>query len=582
MSHRRSSRAWASVSLSVLLALTLAPAGCGIPSADQCSIGGGGDHQCERILGVAAGQAFCDNGTCRPKAPPAPAQGGQDAPACVSTAQCTTENGGRPSVCLEPGVKPCVNIVNDVCYAVGDGWKEAKSPIFVGVLVAKTILENDGSETPQPYSELLEKSIQMAEAEWFAQTTGGLNVGGVRRPLVAVYCNHKADQELLKRAYDHLTLGLGAPAVIAEVASDVLPFIDDVKARGTFLYLSDGGSETLGPIGKTNGQAYYSVAPATYSVPLMKEWVKRLEAQVRAARALPPETPIKVATVGARIPTTADYLTQLENELELNGGKAHDQPASYKEFNPVYSTTHDPDFFAVAQAVVAFEPDIILTTEGRDFHLWHLPLIEALWPASRPFKPHYVTTEDAAFPLRLAHSVGGNDALRKRIDGAWLALDPESQPVFDDFMKRYEARFKEPNESEVITGFDAFYATAYGIAAALTSATVQPSSLKGTDIAAALSARLVGGEGAQKTPFVPSMIAPSVASLAQGGKLDLVGTTGALDWDPVTGTAGQDAALYCVVREPGVGINVIDAGLYYHYRTKSIEGDIDAAACQRQ
>src|SRR5262249_31611602 len=155
--------------------------------------------------------------------------------------------------------------------------------------------------------------------------------------------------------------------------------------------------------------------------------------QVRAERALSADAPIKVAALGARLPPTADYLTSLANTLEFNKGvKAKDQPTNYREFNPIYTPTSDPDYYAVAQAVVAFAPDVVVTTEARSFHLWFLPLIEALWPSARTYRPKYATTENAAFPARYANSVGGNDALRKRVGGAWPALDPASQPVFDD------------------------------------------------------------------------------------------------------------------------------------------------------
>jgi branched-chain amino acid transport system substrate-binding protein len=559
-----------------LLAVALAvEGGCQSSSADQCSAGPSGDADCDRILGLSLGQAFCDDGTCRPKATPPPAAGNDGGPqGCVSTEQCTAENGGRASICPEPGVKPCVVLANDLCDVSGEGYKQAKDPIFVGVLINKTILaENDAV---QPYDTVVEKDIKMAEAEWLNATNGGLNIGGERRPIVNVYCDIKYDPDTARAAYDHVTLGVGAQAVITESPEDIYPYIDDAKTRGTFFYLTEFGSDEVAATGKLNGLVYTNYPAITYSLPLMKEWVKHLETKIRADRGLSATDKIKVVTLGPRDvdSSTSGYLDKLK-DLEINGAPASTQPESYREVNPLSTIDGSAtDYFATAQAIATFAPDLIVTLEARDFHLWYLPLIEASWPSATP-RPLYVTTESAAFPRRYAVSVAGNEELRHRVGGIWQALYDDNG-VLGDFLSRYQSYYKEENVDFVISGFDAFYSTAYGIAGALTTSTVQGAKLTGSDIGEALKSRLQSGT---VTKLAPGEIPAALATLQQGGSIDLDGATGPLDWEPLTGASGVDSAVYCVGRAPDQSLTIVENGLYFREKTHAIEGVANPNAC---
>jgi branched-chain amino acid transport system substrate-binding protein len=549
--------------------------GCNSTSADQCTAGRGGDSDCERILGVASGQAVCDNGTCRAKASTPPTsipEGG--AQGCVSTEQCTADNGGKASICRQPGVSPCVPLANDLCDVSGDGYKQAANPIFVGVLINKTILAENNAV--QPYDTVVEKDIKLGESEWLNATNGGLNIGGERRPIVNIYCDIKYDPDTARRAYDHVTLGVGAPAIITESPEDIYPYIDDAKTRGTFFYLTEFGSDEVAATGKLNGLVYTNYPAITYSLPLMKEWVTRLEAEIRAERGMAPTDKLKVVTLGPRDvdSSTSGYLDALK-DLTINGAPASTEADNYREVNPLATINgSSTDYFATAQAVADFKPDIVVTLEARDFHLWYLPLIEASWSATGP-KPHYVTTESAAFPRRYQVSVAGNDELRHRVGGIWQALYDDNG-VLDDFLSRYQSYYKEENVDFVISGYDAFYSTAYGIGAALTTSTVNAANLKGADIGDALKSRLESGT---RTKLVPGAIPTALATLAQGGSIDLDGTTGPLDWDPLTGASGVDSAVYCVGRQPDQSLTIVENGLYYREKTKALDGTASLTAC---
>lgn len=561
-----------------LLALTAAGGGCSSSSADQCTVGVSGDRDCEQILGVASGQALCDNGTCRPKGAPPPAQG-QDGggTACISTAKCTEENGGKAAICSEPGTGSCIPLENDLCHVVGKGWQESRHPIVVGVLISKV----GPSGATAPYEETVLKGIQLAEAEWYETTTGGLNVGGERRPIVAVYCDNTPDPESERKAFDFLTLGAKAPAIITSAPFGIFSYIDEAAERNTFFYLSEFGSEEVAATGKLNGRVFAGFPAQAFTLPLMTEWVKQTEAKVRAARGLGAGDEIKMAILGsgALIGASAVAFIDALKEIPINGAPASTQPSQLKVVAPVERPDGTADYLASAKAVAEFAPDIVLTTEARNFHFWYLPLIEANWPSNVTYRAQYITDPSAGFAPRYAISVGSNDELRRRVSGITVPFEPNFDvfDVFDGFLARYEAYFKEPNEYTT-TGYDAFYSTAYGIAASLTTPTVDPNRLTGADIGAAMKRITLGAE---KTALDPVKIPNALATLANGGTLDLVGTTGDLDWVPETGAADADSSVYCVTRGPA-GVELIDSGLFYRYRTKAVSGAFDDVACQQQ
>jgi hypothetical protein len=449
----------------------------------------------------------------------------------------------------------------------GDGWKQAKNPIFVGVLLSKTLASDNSVSS---YSVTNEKSIRLAEEEWLAATTGGLNVGGERRPIVNIYCDIKGDAETARRHFDFVTLGAGAQAVITETPLEAAWFIDAAQTRGTFVYLTEFGCDDIAPTGKLNGLCFTNTPPYNFSQPLMKEWVKATEAHVRTERGLPANAKIKTVLLAARngqTASTATFIDGLNADLEINGQPVSGQPMQYREVNPQVLTDGTVDYVKTAQAIAAFAPDIVVTLEARDFHLWYMPLIETNWPSTLTYRAKYIGTDNIAFAKRFAVSVGGNEALRQRIDGVWTALDDTTQPVFDDFMTRYQARYGQENADRVTTGFDAFNGTAFGIAAALTSGTVQASALKGSDIGQGMK-RLVSGT---TTTLLPRLIPSALATLANGGSIDLIGTVSSMDWDPVNGCPGADASIFCVYRDVGQTLYVDDLGLSYRHKTKTFD-----------
>lgn len=561
----------AAVAVAAVVGSTLA--GCSTTSADQCTTGASGDSDCEGVLGVAVGAAFCDNGTCRLKATPPTAltdggvssnpDGGKDAkpPPCVSTEKCTEANGGRPSVCARPGVSECLALETDSCkVAPGDGWKDAANAIYVGVLLSKTF---DGS--PNLYDETNEKIMQLAESEWRTQSAQ-FTVGDAHHPIVGVYCDTQGLPDLTKTVFDHLTLNLKAPVVIGGGPDSVTPILDVAKERDTFLYLSEYGCDDLLLGGQVNGRCYTSGPPTDYSFPMVQERVKLLEAKIRADRALAAGTKIKVALLASRTnagPSNTAYIDRVRKELKFNDAFAADQPDFYKEVGPV-EAGGETDYLATAKVLTTFAPDIIVTFEARAFHFYYMPMVEASWPSGP--RPYYVTTESAAFTRRYQVSVGGNEELRHRVSGVWFPTIPEIVPVYDDLSLRYAAAYPpETDPGGISSGLDAFYASAYGIAAALTSVTVS-ADLKGGDVGRAMK-RLVGGE--MVTQLKPVSIPAALDQLKSGKSIDLVGSLNLLDWDPVSGTATTDAGLYCVYREPDQKLLVDDAHYAFKVATKT-------------
>jgi branched-chain amino acid transport system substrate-binding protein len=82
---------------------------------------------------------------------------------------------------------------------------------------------------------------------------------------------------------------------------------------------------------------------------------------------------------------------------------------------------------------------------------------------------------------------------------------------------------------------------AYGIAANGSNP------ITGVNIAKGLT-KLVGGT--EKIDVGPARLGAGVAALSGGGSVDLNGTSGPLDFDPSTGEARSDIAVWCLRVDP--------------------------------
>jgi hypothetical protein len=168
-------------------------------------------------------------------------------------------------------------------------------------------------------------------------------------------------------------------------------------------------------------------------------------------------------------------------------------------------------------------------------------LIEAEWPADKP-KPYYVIT-DLNYDVTSFVSVLGpaDEGLRHRISGTRNGFDQALQDNIDAFTQRYKPanNFHDPDGN--FSGYDAFYAMAYAIAAASS----QPL-LDGPHISAGFE-RLRSG---QIVDFGPKPIGFNIALLGGPATINVRGLWSNLDWNLTTHDLDNDVSMFCFEHKP--------------------------------
>jgi len=160
------------------------------------------------------------------------------------------------------------------------------------------------------------------------------------------------------------------------------------------------------------------------------------------------------------------------------------------------------------------------------------PLIAAVSKASGLTMTQFLMTDSAKKPS-LWGQLGGMYTVMQRVRGTAPAnpsFDDPSGKAFTVLRANYKAAFAEdPVETAfVANSYDAFYAVAF---AALS---LPPDKRTGKNIAANL-ARMSDTQGGKIVTVGQNGITDGVTTLQQGGTIDLVGTSGAIDFDPVSG-----------------------------------------------
>jgi hypothetical protein len=112
--------------------------------------------------------------------------------------------------------------------------------------------------------------------------------------------------------------------------------------------------------------------------------------------------------------------------------------------------------------------------------------------------------------------------------------------------------------------YDAFYVLAYAAYA------IGASDVTGPALSRAIGRLLPPG---RRVDVGPRGIYDAFATLRSGGKIDLNGAIGALDFDPATGEAPVDyAILCCAVDDHGRASSMVESGLVYDAKLGKLTG----------
>lgn len=489
---------------------------------------------------------------------PVAADGGSG---CVSTALCTQANSNRPSLCRRTG-EPCIPLETTDCPVVAGAWDNPNA-IVVGVLTPLSVLQHNKSLLKVPYIQRYIRGVNLALVE-LSETLGlGLSVGLERRPLAVVHCDSWDDPAHADAMFDHLVDTAGAQAVIVTTAEDVVRVAEKAAKKNVVLVSSD--SQVKPPDGPLVWRTQPPIAPEGK----LAAWrVAQLETKIRADLSLAPSADIKVVSLAEGTTTAKAFAESFASSVTFNGKGALANGASFVVVQAENPRDVTVDHVGYAQKIAAEHPHVIVVAMGQDFPTYYVRTIEDEWPAGAP-RPYYVLSNLSHEVTPYAPVIGLDDALRKRFSGTRPAITPELEANVGSYVLRYRQEYNNQQPDSNHSGYEAFYALAYAIAAAS-----QQSMLDGPHISTGFES-LVSGS---LIDVGPGQASTALALLAAKGTIDLRGMWSTLDWDIKQREVRTDRTMFCFGRD-GAGelfVNT-DAGVTFSDATGVVTGNY---ACQ--
>jgi hypothetical protein len=509
---------------------------------------------------VAAGGAAVT--AWRARTTRAPAAGATMPPAaiapaaeCASNADCVRAHGGAAWHCHSRR-HACVELASQDCEVHAEpGDPEADDAVWLGGMFPL-------STDPSMVSEM--RVAELARQDFAASLgSGAARTGALHaRPIGLVVCDEGVDA---MRAARHLANDVEAPAVLGfrstASARETIPTIFLPNDVLSFITISQTPSLTHIPEPPEQPRLIWrsTLDRADSAAPLAHFISDVLEPAARAGAHGIGDRPLRVAVVWANA-ANHDTVESLFATLRFNGLPALENGANFRQF--VYETAGDAGAVDVVGGLVAFSPQVIVFAD-RGFYSKVLLPLEASWPkgASAP-RPVYLTTSGLS---RSATDFAGRDASKRH---RFFAVTNRSTTMPNaELVLRYNAAF--PREPIMRTeapqpSYDAFYVLAYATYA------LGDAPVTGPALSRSIERLMPPGLDVDVGPV---QVGEAFEVLRSGGRIDLNGAIGALDFDPRTGEAPIDYAIVCMdVDDQGRAAATVDSGLFYDARGKKLVG----------
>jgi hypothetical protein len=524
----------ASITASSVLALGWV-SGCSVLydlETKQCSA----DADCAALGGVFEGLACIDNLCQEP-----PITG------CQSNAQCIDEQGNtfEPWACIEQeaeGVRrqrECVKLTTTECptmLPLGDGELyleilRTENPLILagnGVIGGTTLLDQ----------RMRNYDLALTELD---RTNQGLPSG---RRVVMIGCTSTIDDDsVLNRQMDHLVNSVKVPGIVAALLAENLQraFNDYGKAAQTFFMSALESDATLGAL--PDDGLMWHVGPG---VDVMARAYAPLFARTLAHLGVAESTDVKVVTVvtddirflSNMVPTIEG--SPQEYGLSFNGTTVAANRTAIKYLTVGISSDPTSDISGDLDAILALQPNVIISAADGQFVRRIIPAIESEWPTGGPPKPFYLLSPFNYRDSALQAQLQSNSSLQARIAGVngAAAADPD---LYDAYVGRYQRAYPENSGSDDL-GYENFYDAAYYLLYAAAAAGQNLDN--GQSIRAGMN-RLLSGAGPYDVgpPDMPNAMSTLLNASAT---IQLDGTLGPPDWNTINGTRRSYGSVWCI------------------------------------
>jgi serine/threonine-protein kinase len=437
---------------------------------------------------------------------------------CSTNADCA--GGEGPAICRADAGR-CVPLATGRCRVLADDAALARDDtLWVGAMYPIT-------DPHSSYGREAGQLVELARRD-FQALTGGLPPsapGGAPRPIGVILCD---DADEYEASAAHLVDDVGVPAVLGFGRSkEVLDLANLHFVPKGVLALASNTAAMLSSIPHPPGEVRLvyrvttsSTMRAAPSIALVRQ---ALEPALRAG-ALGPEGTLRVAILQADDASGTSYTDALLTELTASrAGRREDvRPFVIADAGADAAGPH----VRAAAEVAAFAPHVVLDGGAPSSLLAHL---ERAWTGEP--RPQYVFGGiDFAEVLALARA-------RDDFAARFHMISNHDNPTHAKVRAHYLAAYGGDAAEFSPTPYDAFYVLAYAAVA------VGDAPLTGRALARAIPR--LGPPGAAIS-VGPADIYPALKALGRGDAIDLQGTRTSLDFDPETGDATAELALFCV------------------------------------
>jgi hypothetical protein len=507
-------------------------------NADCTAFGAG--FTCNTKFACVAPVAMLDGGA------EAQADAGVDAGGCSTNKDCPSTDPMHPEVACNVDTRTCLQLTSLDCPTVIGEYRGRDMgfapPIFLGSFV--TFPQSGGPLTHPTYLNYL-----LALNEFQVQSSG-VPAGpgtGYRMP-VAIACSIDGN---IDNAMTHLINDVHVPSIVAPLAAATLSYAFTTYAAPNNVFVINplGADSTLIAL-QTNQLLWHMLGQPSDNAPAYGAFLPLIESYVRAN---PPwnlgPSPMKVATVTANSTVTNDLAFAVKKVLTWNGGQTITQNGSnYLDVlingstlngTPLSDATLAQSITDAAQNIADYQPDVIISFASEEFTTL-VQDVELDWMAGPV--PFYIAGPYNMGSNNLQSEVSNVPFNTKRFAGIGVASAP---PAYAMVLSDYENRFLLANKGrENALGEENYYDAMYFAVDSLVAAGRIPN-LGGPDIATGMTHLI----SLNSTPYqVGPVDQGNIFSVVGGsvqGSIELIGTLGAPNFNPVTGARIGAGDVYC-------------------------------------
>lgn len=502
----------------------------------------------------------CIEGYCTTPVTQTTTGGGGDPTGCVSSAQCTSDNNGVPSICPEPG-EACVQLLNEDCTEVIGDYQHPEA-LIIG-------LHNSSPFGPLP-DQFFHSSILCAAEQVVNElesSAGGIPTpsGVGTRPVAFVSCNEKPD---LERSGLHLIDTVGVTTMIGPAFASNIQFAANVSVAKENVLTLGASFGLAGYLDLMSDNRLWTTVPNYgHSTLSLGKLLTAADTWIREDD--PTTTNIRVAIYANQDPDTqmAQYGIDTDRFV-FNGKPAAEQTEPdgpecpngcfrYWTSSQFEDMNGDINFGEIISTMAEFNPHVIISIDGDSgFTTSAFPALENI-DTAKPDPIVLTRLPDPTTPIFL-QGLLSQEPPKPGVQSRFFSIDyrNENPDIFNQFAVNFGAicpNMVPPNQPFFPPFIEHWYDAMWlAILANLANGNhaIPTKELTGQQLAAGLLALSPVGQTdpatAQQIEIKPNTIANILNQLVLGNEVDVVGSSGGLDFDPAWKSPTMDMKVVCI------------------------------------